>query len=312
MFVSIGIATYQRPQELKRLIDSLSQLKFEAIATPQIEIIVVENDSQPLTQDYCLDSQQHGSPWPIKYSLEPQRGLSYVRNAIIDNINPESDFLAFIDDDEVVTVHWLEALIQTQVKFSADVVSGPVIHLFSQVLPDWVRSANLFPLVRYPTGTKRPIAFTCNVMIRAQLLKDQKNRFDRRFALSGGEDTHFFMRIYRQGCRIVWCDEALVYDHMPSSRMTMKWFLVRNYRNYGSHSFCEKELDLWYKVFPKRFATGMGRIIIGSICFLVGIPLFFWSRKIVIEALLQIARGLGILAGLLGIQYQEYQNVHSA
>jgi glycosyltransferase involved in cell wall biosynthesis len=65
-------------------------------------------------------------PWPLRYVVEPRRGLSFVRNRAISEARAaRADFVAFLDDDEVATAPWLTELLRVQGRYAADVVTGP-------------------------------------------------------------------------------------------------------------------------------------------------------------------------------------------
>ncbi|HBB33477.1 MAG TPA: glycosyl transferase family 2 [Cyanobacteria bacterium UBA8803] len=307
MGIAVCVATYQRPEGLKRLMAGLNQLTFSKGEPPKVEVIVVDNDATGSARELC-ESFKSDFKWPLQYCIEPQRGISYARNRAIASVSKEAEFVAFIDDDEVPDPAWLEMLLLVQKQYDADVVSGPVIpHFIEENVPDWVIKGRFFEVPRYPTGHLLKVAYTNNVLIRSQVLREMDKLFDERFAITGGEDSHFFMRVYRAGYKLVWADEALVYEWIPESRTNVRWILQRGYRMYSTHGLCERELDPLIQVLPKRMTTGMGRMALG---FGLLLPSLLWKRHLFIKALLQIARGAGMLSGLAGRHYEEYKSIH--
>ena len=113
----------------------------------------------------------------------------------------------FIDDDEVPSPEWLKHLAACQQAYGADVVSGPVIPHFMSEVPQWITAGRFFERPRYATGTVLPEARTGNVLIRMEVFH-RIGLFDDRFALTGGEDMDFFVRLYESGGLIFWADEA--------------------------------------------------------------------------------------------------------
>lgn len=307
MLVSICVATYQRPEGLKRLMAGLDRLIFKDREIPNIEVIVVDNDPSCSAKEFCQQLQLHFK-WSLKYFSEPQRGVSHVRNRAVAEADPNTDFISFIDDDQVPEPEWMAELLRVQQQYDADVVAGPYLaHYPAAKVPKWVIKGKFFDSPRYPTGHLINLTGTGNVLIRSQVLKAMGKIFDERFALTGGEDTHLFMRIYRAGYKMVWADAAMVSEWIPESRTNIKWILRRGYRCHSTYAICEKKLDPLVKVLSKRILTGSTRIAIGLVTL---VPSFLLGRSSLVHALLQIAQGAGMFSGLMGRSYEEYKNVH--
>jgi succinoglycan biosynthesis protein ExoM len=307
MLVAICVASYQRPQGLKRLLEGINQLTFNKSKVPDIEVIVVDNDATGSAGQVCRDCEA-SFRWELKYCIEKVRGISFARNRAIASISEDANFVVFIDDDEVPEPAWLDELLSVQKDYSADVVTGPVLpHFIKSDIPQWVNKGKFFEPRRYPTGHALKVAFTNNVLISTHILKQINPIFDERFALTGGEDSHFFMRLYRSGYKFVWANEAVVHEWIPQSRTSIKWVLQRGYLGWSIHSCCERELYPSISVIGLRIVKGIGLIIQGL--FQIP-PSLFLGQHAVIQALLNIYRGVGTLAGIIGIRYQAYKVTH--
>ena len=298
MQISICIATYKRPLLLNRLLSALECLKFEKVPRPGIEIIVVDNDPEASAEQVCKKLQST-SKWQIRYSIETSKGVTHARNRSIANASAASDFIAMIDDDEYPHHSWLEELLLTQAQYQADVVTGPVFPIFEDDVPEWVKKGHFFDPKDQPTGQSLPAAFTGNVLARLGLLKSSDKAFDDRFATKGSEDSYLFMRLRKTGAKIIWSQEAIAYESIPGSRTNLAWLLQRSYWGYSSYSLFEKEIYPSRKVQIIRAVKGVALLGQGMVTLL---PAGFAGKHRFYGSCINVARGLGTLSGLLGLQ----------
>lgn len=299
MLVSVCIATYQRRDKLKSLLKGLSQLKFEKIETPDLELIIVDNDLSGSAKPVCEEFKT-SFIGKLNYDIEQNKGVTYARNRTIKNVSECSDFIAIIDDDEVPDSSWLEELLTVQSLYDADVVTGPVVPQFEEKnLPEWIVKGKFFEPLSKVTGSQMNVAFTNNVLIRSKILQQLDQVFDDRLASTAAEDTHLFMRLHKAGYRIVWANEAIVRESIPASRTNVKWLVERAYWGWSSYSLFERELYPSTKVQTIRFTKGCGLITVGVLRIM---PAMFQGKHTIIQELVNIYRGLGTLSGLFGIQ----------
>ena len=308
MFVSICVATYKRPKQLGLLLEGLNQLVFDKIERPDIEVIVVDNDVAGLADTVC-EKIKSRFQWNLKTGIEKERGITYARNKTISMVSEDADFIAILDDDEIPKPSWLEELLLVQRKYSSDIVTGPVIPRFSNhEVPHWIKKGNFYDPPSYNTGAIRPVAYTNNVIVKAEILRNLDPAFDNRFAIAGGSDCYLFLNLHKAGYKITWANDAIVYDQIPSSRTNLKWILFRAYRTPSSYSSAEKEIYPSILVLSKRTLKGFGLITIGLIRL---IPSLLIEKAAIVISLQYICRGLGTLGGLLGLFYEEYKDIGS-
>jgi succinoglycan biosynthesis protein ExoM len=299
MRVAICIGTFKRPELLRELLTGISLLTFCREPAPQIEIIVVDNDPQRTAQPVCSFTQLH---WPLKYFVEEGRGITHVRNRAVAEAGAV-DFIAFLDDDEVPTPHWLDELLSAQRRFRADVVTGPVLPKFAPDAPQWASASRLFHRPSFSTGQSLEICSTNNVLVRSEVFL-RVPAFDDRFNLSGGEDTHFFLRVRKAGNSMIWSQQAIVVESIPAERANFAWLLRRGYQAGNSWSFCELSLDHRFRVRALRFLKGSGHVLKGLAA--TGVSLLA-GKAALARSLQTVCLGLGMLTGLAGYKFLAYQ-----
>jgi succinoglycan biosynthesis protein ExoM len=301
--VSVCVATFRRPAELGALLQSLGVLAFHKSPPPDVEVIVVDNDPAGSARAVC-ESAGRELAWPLRYVQEVRPGIAPARNRAVSVAGADADFVAFIDDDEVADPSWLDELLAVQAAHDADVVGGPVLPRYAPETPAWVRRSTLFERRRLPTGAGIRHAATNNALVRAGLFRELRRAFDERLALTGGEDTHFFLDAALRGYKLVWADEAVTYELVPTSRANARWILGRAYRVGITWSFCERDLSPSAWLLGVRIAKGVARIAYGA---LLLPPSLLSGRAALLKAMRRVCMGAGNLAGAVGAQYREYR-----
>ena len=285
MKISICAATYKRPNILQDLLESLNNLTFTRIPTPVIEVIIVDNDATG-SAEMTVKEIEPSFQWPLKYFVETNQGVTYARNRCVSEACKDSDFIAMLDDDETATSEWLEELLINQKKFDAEIVAGPDFHGYE----------------RHETGERMHTAFTGNVMFSTKILKALKKDeplFDHRFAQNGAEDAYLFSCLNKQGYKIIWADEAVLYEPVADKRLALGWILKRGLWSWSVHSLIESELYPSLKTQTIRAIKGLGLVVMGVISIR---PSLLLGKAKSARALLRIYRGVGTLSGLMGRQ----------
>ena len=317
MKVAVCVITYQRPEGLKRLIEGLNRLTFNKCQVPSLDVVVVDNDSAGLACELC-EGIYPDLNWPLKCFVEPRRGIPYARNKAVACAQEQHvDFIAFVDDDEVPEPSWLDELLYVQRLYEADVVTGPVIPHFTVPVAPWLKK--FFEQPRHPSGYPTEYAYTNNVLVRSEVFERMNKLFDERFALSGGSDTHFFTRVRRAGYKMVWADDALVDEWIPKSRANVRWLLQRAYRKGNNVILLRSESEPSIAMRASLVAEASKPLMMGLFGLCRSLRVSLQSpvkiRKIrygpLVRSLRQISRGAGMLAGVIGKRYKEYQRTHS-
>lgn len=267
-----------------------------------MRIVVVDNDSSqsalPVVED--LKSRLN---LPISYDMEPMQGISAARNRLLSHV--QADYFAFIDDDEVASQEWLESLFKTLEYYKADAVFGPVLSKFPQNAPSWAINAKIFRRSRRPTGIPMVYGGAGNTMVRREALGRPAQKFDLAFDLTGGEDIDFFYRLHLAGKRMLWCDEAIVYEHVTPARLTLKWICQRGFRGGQLYS---RIIVSRHPARRKIMRTAAKTIQAAGI--MAALPiLFLSSRDLFIDQLTDLSAAMGeTTAFFTKMQFSEYDS----
>jgi glycosyltransferase involved in cell wall biosynthesis len=230
MKILVGIPSYRRPDGLRRLLASIEALT--GLDGKQVEVFVADNDAETCEATRVCAELQSTFRWPLTCDIGAERGISAARNAILDEARKSSaNRIAMIDDDEVVTPDWLHQLLETQSRFDADVVGGPVYFDFEEEPSMAVRRCGVFDTVSWAEGIVSVVGATNNLLLNCPSLERAGwPRFDASFGLTGGEDTEFFARLRECNFRFAWNPSAVARETVPPNRVRPLWALRRRYR----------------------------------------------------------------------------------
>lgn len=300
--ISVCIPTYKRPKLLKKLIASISQCNTNKSLIKNVNIIIVDNDIDRTAEQTVSEIKKRiPRPYKIAYHNFPVRGLSNVRNELLKNaflLNP--DFLVFVDDDEYVTLEWLNELVKTIIANNGDLTLGPVISLMgnnvSRYISCWFERPN------YKNNTIVNSIATNNLIIKTDSLLKYKIWFDHRFNKTGAEDSYFGQQMLKQGAMAYWAAKAIVYETVPGRRANIRWLIKRFYNGANTYTYILK-IEKEYLKLVKKILTSLVYIIAG-ICTLV-IILIPVRRKF--WGLLKLSEGVGGIAGSFSLKYYEYK-----
>jgi succinoglycan biosynthesis protein ExoM len=300
MHITIGVITGGRTQGLERLLESLESLSLPD-ARPDLEVLVVDNHPQRLARAVC---DRFRGRLPVRHEVEPRRGIPFARNAVIAAADPATDFIAFVDDDQTVDPDWLAELLAVQRRTGADVVTGPAVPRLPEDAPRWIAGSGAFDLLRFPTGSPRPFAFTHNVLTSTAVFRAVTPHFDERLVDTGGSDTHFYRRVREAGFSIVWADEAVAWEWIPIERVRVRWLLQRALRIGGTDAFIERDLAGRWRAWS-RLPVRAGRYAVRGVVRAASAPVR--GRAALLAGARDVAHAAGLLAGLMGWRYPEYR-----
>jgi glycosyltransferase involved in cell wall biosynthesis len=214
------MATYRRPDHVRRIVPLLVE---QAASVPfDVRVVVVDNDPDGSAAPLLATWESAG----VEYFHEPHPGISAARNRALEAAK-DDDVIVFIDDDEEPAAEWLATLVDAWRRWQCAAIAGPVQARFEGQPDPWVLVCGVFDRVVRPTGMFLQGAASSNLLLDLRRLRALNLAFDNQFGLSGGSDTMLTHQLIALGEQIRWCDEALVYDHIPSGRSTRSWALRR-------------------------------------------------------------------------------------
>jgi len=229
--VAICIATYQRPELLSKLLQSLEKQIIPS--SIRVEVRIVDNDADSSARSIVSKFSNSVHPYSeIKYLCEKEQNIALARNTALD-VGPV-DLVAFIDDDEEARPYWLLHLISTFNLHRPDAVFGPVHGRLSAEAAPWLSQGGFFDKPVAETGSEIDWkqSRTSNTLVDGSWFYGPTPlRFDPSLGRSGGSDSFLFSKIHAQGGRFITCREADAFEEVPASRATLSWLSKRWYRN---------------------------------------------------------------------------------
>jgi succinoglycan biosynthesis protein ExoM len=295
--VVICIPTFKRPKMLRRLLDAIAALQTDA----QISVLVADNDAEDHAGlDLCHATT--GYRWPLTAVIAEKRGIAQVRNTLIEQaLKSDAQYIAMIDDDEWPQADWIDQFLKTACDTKADVLQGSI--LFGKGDAPGGHGD-----IRRATGPIAMLQGAGNILIARAVLEEMAAPwFDPEFALTGGEDQDFFIRLRRAGKAFAWSDEARAHGDVPDTRTGLGWLLRRAY------SVGNSDMRVLLKHSP-------GAGLVAAETFKIAASLLLSPFAAVILAaspnrraaplLQKFFRAAGKLSAMFGARYNEYAVVH--
>lgn len=321
LHITICACTHRRPEGLQTLLVGLATQRFTAIARPQVDVVIVDNEGVVEARAMCEQVGQ-ATGLAVRYVHEPRRGIPHARNACLDHVAPDAEFFAMIDDDEVPEPDWLEQLLLAQARADVDVVRGTVVPVFSEGVPVWIREGDFFGWPRKEhagrgetlvDGVELASASSNNVLVRCATVRDLGLRFDTTLTFTGGSDALFFRQMRLAGCKIIYAAGARVRETVPPERATFAYLWRVQYKQ-GCNKVPRK-LRLQkdgpgsgrlVRMVAKRIPREFGTIGGGGLSVARALATGHTDMGRLSGGLLRIANGLGGLAGLFGVRSNHY------
>jgi cellulose synthase/poly-beta-1,6-N-acetylglucosamine synthase-like glycosyltransferase len=220
--VSVIIPTFRRPAGLRLALQSVANQT--GLRDIDLSLVVCDNSPEASARTQ-VEAFASGAPFPVTFVHEPRTGVANARNAAVAGTS--ADFIAFLDDDEEAPPHWLARLVETQARFAADVVFGPVKARLQDLDAGYpIYFESFFSRTGPKISQRLSGYYGCgNSLIRRAVLPEIPFATYRNEM--GGEDDQLFHDLQSAGAVIAWAADALVYEDVPASRSTLGYTLRR-------------------------------------------------------------------------------------
>lgn len=279
--IDVAICTRGDSDILSQTLQSVRVQRFSHQPKPDLRVVVVLNHATKKTED-LTPFLTHLDGIRLTIVLERREGIPFARNAALDALEPDTRYIAFIDDDETAHENWLEVLLGEAETSGADAVEGCVEVAFDDETAAPEKRSPLFDGLRHEVRGPLSVAATGNVMLRTAFIRQTQIRFPESFAKSGGSDTSFFHEWRRLGGTIRSAPEAWVRHHFSKDRLNQRWMAHRSMRLGNCRVLArlrdQGRLKTSMVTVPKvgwNLVTGLGLVLIGH---LTG-PRLLWTGR---------------------------------
>jgi glycosyltransferase involved in cell wall biosynthesis len=271
------IATYNRAALLGETLNSIRALR---VKTGRLwEVVVVDNNSTDATR-VLVEQQAKDFPVPLRYVFEGRQGRSSALNAGLAASNAR--VVAMTDDDVKVDEGWLDAACEALEDPSVAYAGGPVAPMWESPPPVWLdlSRGDLWGTIAIQDHGDRPFMYEearrvplgANMAARRSLFgsiggfRTDLGRTSGRLLL-GQEVPELLMRARAAGLRGMYVPAMRVHHHIPSARLTRRYFRKWWYGKGVSRSALERmqpvtELGLDLRTTPH--VLGVPRYMFGS------------------------------------------------
>lgn len=293
--VAICICTHNRSQLLQRLLSSMAEIDLTGYQKSNLNIVVVDNSCEQETAAICNQAAQR-LPMPLHYVEEPRAGITYARNAAVEEaLSHGADFIAFIDDDDLPRPNWLATLLDRQAVTNADLVFGNWV--LDSNMPEWARVSGIFRTTKSKGDNRASryhlphCASTCNVLAGRDILIQTAAEgpiFNHDFRFSGGEDKDFFIRASRAGAKLASADGSVVESHNEAERYTLRGLFNRGFKSGCSNIYLARVHGN-----RKRIAKLVSKSLLKLAMALILLPFSIFSKQHFMHNVYRLARSCG-------------------
>ena len=298
----ITVCTRQRPKMLAHLIESYRSLHIPQGVTVSLEI--VENDTSPRVES-MIRSLPPVTDRPVCYHFEPRLGIPFARNRCIAiAVTRGASHIAFIDDDEWFTDHWLETIWRySEQQQHQAVIQGTVLSALDGDIPSYFQS--FFQRSIPATGSTRNMCITNNLLVPMTVFVEHPFRFDESRPFAGGTDSKLFRQLHQHGVALINCAEAIMYERVTADRANYRWLTKRYFRiglTLGEHRDASGSLTK-LRFCTKRLLSAAKHALKAVLYLVSGRP----QKRL--KSWLKAAKTAGVALGIYHVHVDAYRHI---
>lgn len=221
--VSVIVPSFNRAHYLPGALASLTSQRTHGEF--EYEVIIVDNASSDDTRG-VVEEFAAKSLIPVRYLYETKPGDAPPRNCGIRESS--GDWLAFFDDDQFATEHWLAELLRVATVRNARIVGGPVhldldedtARMLSASCRMTLREMKPYDIVQ--PYEPRVIPGTGNMLVQRSVF-DEVGLFDETMA-EAGSDWRLVNLAREKGIDPWYAPDAVIRHRVEPERMTREYF----------------------------------------------------------------------------------------
>ncbi len=234
VLISVVICTFNRAPYLSKALHSLS---VQTLPPENFEVLVVDNASTDNTKQIVVEDYAHMRN--LKYLYEAIQGANQARNT--GRREARAEYVAYMDDDVIVSPQWLETVLEifAQAEPQPGGLGGKIEPIWESPRPVWLADDMLRFLAMLDLSDAPIILndkqwlMSANIAFPKRAL-EEVNGFDVHMGRVGNKllsmDENFLQqRLRDRGYQLLYHPKMAVRHHIPTGRLSKKWFLRRMY-----------------------------------------------------------------------------------
>ena len=259
-YFSLIIPTYERLNQLKKCLDSVTKLNYP---THKYEVIVIDDGSETTPEELI---KSYTDKINISLLTQENSGPAVARNYGAENAN--GTFLAFTDDDCELEENWLLTFENEFTKEPDALLGGYTINTLSEN-PYSTASQELINYIYsyYNSDPDNATFFASNnIALRADLFKKLGGFWNVTTLRATSEDRELCDRWLYKGYKMIYTSEAIVFHSHPMSADKF-W---KQHFNYGRGAYYFRNL---------RAQRGQKKVKLEPLSFYTDLILYPFKKK---------------------------------